>query len=88
MHANAGDWLVVEQSSVDRRARRGRVVEVAGPDGAPPYRVRWLDTEREALVFPGPDAHVLTEAELLDLDAKTTDRIVAVQRSIRVHGTS
>ena len=83
VHANAGDWLVVEQSSVDRKARRGRIVEVGGPDGTPPYRVHWLDSDREVLVFPGPDAHVLTAAELQDLDAKASDRIAIVQRAIR-----
>ncbi|WP_207311730.1 DUF1918 domain-containing protein [Lentzea alba] len=26
----------------------------------PPHVVRRLDTEHEALVFPGPDAHIVT----------------------------
>jgi len=29
---------------------------VRGPEGKPPYLVRWADTGHEALVFPGPDA--------------------------------
>jgi hypothetical protein len=31
---------------------------VHGADGAPPYVVRWSDSGRESLVFPGPDAYV------------------------------
>jgi len=58
MRAKTGDWLVVESAVVDRRSRRGLILEVSGPDGGPPYRVRWSDDQHEALVFPGPDAHV------------------------------
>lgn len=58
MRARAGDWLVVEQAFIGREVRRGMIIEVHSPDGAPPYWVRWLDTGREALVFPGPNAHV------------------------------
>jgi Domain of unknown function (DUF1918) len=43
--------------------RIGIVIEVHGTDGAPPYRVRWLDNGHETLCFPGPDAHVQPEAE-------------------------
>jgi hypothetical protein len=58
MHANAGDWLVIESAVIDRRSRRGLILEVSGTDGRPPYRVRWSDDNHEALVYPGPDAHV------------------------------
>lgn len=64
MRAKPGDWLVTEQANIDHPARRGRIEEVRSPDGAPPYRVRWLDTGHEALVFPGPDAHVVTQDQL------------------------
>ena len=60
MHAKKGDWLVVESSVLDRPCRRGIVLEVEGPDGAPPFLVRWSDSGHEGLVFPGPDAHVAT----------------------------
>ena len=52
MHAKAGDWLVVESSTVDRKARRGYIVDVASLDGTPPYRVRRTDDDRTVLVFP------------------------------------
>ena len=34
------------------------ILEVHGAAGAPPYLVRWSDTDHESLVFPGPDATV------------------------------
>jgi len=54
MKAKTGDWLV------DPGGRRGQVTAVEHEDGRPPYLVRWLDTEHEALVFPGPDTRVVT----------------------------
>ncbi|SFR03097.1 protein of unknown function [Lentzea waywayandensis] len=54
MKAKRGDWLV------DPGGRRGRITAVKHEDGRPPYLVRWLDTEHETLVFPGPDTHVVT----------------------------
>lgn len=81
MHAETGDWLLVEQPIADRSARRGVIVGVRRSDGRPPYVVRWLDTNHEALVYPGPDAHVVTAAELAELDARVAARARAVQRS-------
>lgn len=68
MHAKAGDWLVVETSSVDRHGVRGRIEEVLSETGEPPYRVRWTHDDHVAIVFPGPDARVLTAEELAVLD--------------------
>ena len=58
MQAKKGDWLVVESSAVDRSSRRGLVLDIEGPDGTPPFLVRWEDNGHEGLVYPGPDAHV------------------------------
>ncbi|MCT2587931.1 DUF1918 domain-containing protein [Actinophytocola gossypii] len=85
MRAQPGDWLVVEQANTEREARRGRIEEVSLPDGAPPYRVRWLDTGRQALVFPGPDAHVVIAGELEDRNSRAADRAAHVQREILEH---
>lgn len=82
MFAKPGDWLIVALAGTDHAVRRARIVEVTSPDGAPPYRVRWLDTDREALVFPGDDAHVLTQDQLDALDARTADRAAAFQRHL------
>ncbi|MEO6086860.1 MAG: DUF1918 domain-containing protein [Umezawaea sp.] len=82
MHAETGDWLLVEQPIADRSARRGQIVGVRRSDGGPPYVVHWLDTGHEALVYPGPDAHVVTAVELADLDARAAERARVVQRII------
>jgi hypothetical protein len=58
MHAKTGDWLIVESAAVERRSRRGLILQVNGTEGEPPYLVRWSDDNHETLVFPGPDAHV------------------------------
>jgi hypothetical protein len=59
MHAEVGNWLVVHGRRLDDVRRAGEIVEVAHPDGSPPYLVHWLDDERPSLVFPGSDAVVL-----------------------------
>jgi Domain of unknown function (DUF1918) len=82
MHAHPGDWLIIERGDVDHHARRGRIEEIRAPDGSPPYLVRWTDTDRTVLMFPGPDAHVLTAAELEAVDAAAANRFATVQREI------
>ncbi len=57
MKAAIGDRIVVNALAVDGPVRDGEVLEVRGPDGGPPFLVRWSDGH-EGLVFPGPDAHV------------------------------
>ena len=85
MYAEPGDWLVVKSPGGSLKSRRGEILEV-GDDGSSPYRVRWLDTGRERLVFPGPDAHVVTAAEQHEIDRvqqERSDRIQAEIRSVR-----
>lgn len=62
MRAQVGDWLVVHSHTEGRHDRRAEILGT-GADGAPPYTVRWTDDDREVLVFPGPDAQVMTAAE-------------------------
>ncbi|MER5885825.1 DUF1918 domain-containing protein [Streptomyces sp. NPDC001941] len=57
MRASVGDTLLVHGRIVGRQDRTAEVVEVLGPDGSPPYRVRFEDG-REALMSPGPDTVV------------------------------
>ena len=57
MQAAVGDRLVVESNKVGSPRREGEILEVRGPDGAPPYVVRWSDGH-EGLAYPGPDAHI------------------------------
>jgi hypothetical protein len=57
MHAAIGDRIVVPSHKVGTPQRTGEVLGV-GPEGGPPYRVRWDDTRHEALFFPSADAYV------------------------------
>jgi hypothetical protein len=59
MHAQQGDWLVIEGRDINHHARRGLILSVESVDGTPPYRVRWEDNGHEALCFPGPDTHIV-----------------------------
>jgi hypothetical protein len=68
MHAKAGDWLIVETSASDRHHLRGRIEEVLSKDGEPPYRVRWTNDDHLSVVFPGPDARVVTAKDLEAID--------------------
>src|SRR6478609_1870793 len=62
MHAQVGDWLVVEGHKIDQMPRRAEIIAVPSADGGPPFTVRWLDSEHVAVVCPGPDARVITAA--------------------------
>jgi hypothetical protein len=62
MKAKIGDRVVTEGVHVDSPRREGRVVDVTGQDGAPPYRVRWNDGH-ESLWVPGSDSHVVPDDE-------------------------
>ena len=58
MKAKVGDRLVAESNKVDSPPKEGEILEVRGPDGTPPYVVRWSDGH-EGLLYPGSDAHVV-----------------------------
>lgn len=62
MKAVKGDIITVVSHRVGRSRRVGVIVEVVGPNGAPPYRVRWNDGEGVHLFVPGSDAGI-TPAE-------------------------
>lgn len=47
-------------NTVGERERSGVITEVHGPDGGPPYIVRF-DDGHTGLVFPGPDAVVVPQ---------------------------
>ncbi|MFC5286758.1 DUF1918 domain-containing protein [Actinokineospora guangxiensis] len=83
MHARPGDWLIVERQDDHREARRGRVDEVTGADGGPPFLVHWTDTDRRALVYPGSDAHVLTPDEIRARDDSARARADRLHRATR-----
>lgn len=56
--AHVGDRLVVGGATVGDKGRDGEIVGLRHADGTPPYEVRWSDTGRVTLIFPGPDAYV------------------------------
>ena len=85
MKANVGNWLVIKSGTIGHRDLRGLITEVMSQDGEPPYRVRWLDTDEEATVFPGPDAIVVTAAEQKAADERARSRIAAMQAAITGH---
>jgi CBS domain-containing protein len=53
-----GDRLVITAHQQGGRPRDAEVLEVRGADGGPPYLVRWQDTGRVSLHYPGSDARV------------------------------
>jgi hypothetical protein len=58
MRASVGDRLVVHGRTIDTKDRSGEIVETRGPEGGPPFLVRYADGH-EGLVFPGSDVQVL-----------------------------
>ncbi|MEU4211093.1 DUF1918 domain-containing protein [Streptomyces sp. NPDC026206] len=57
MHASKGDRLVMHGRVVGKHDHVVEIVEVLGPNGAPPYRVRKEDGH-ETIMSPGPDSVV------------------------------
>jgi hypothetical protein len=62
MKAKVGDRIVVKGHHVGEPDRDAQVLEVQGPDGGPPYIVRWAQDGHEGLYFPGTDASVVPGA--------------------------
>lgn len=58
MHAQVGDGLVIKGHQVGESRRTGEIVEIRGDDGGPPYLVRWDDSGRTTLLFPGSDCEI------------------------------
>ena len=58
MQASVGDRIVIKAHHIGEHDRDCEVLEARGPEGGPPYFVRWGDTGHESLFFPGADASV------------------------------
>ncbi|MCZ4558744.1 DUF1918 domain-containing protein [Rhodococcus maanshanensis] len=82
MRAQAGDWLVVKGTVVDAPDQVGQIVEVRTRDGGPPYVVKWVRDGHQALVFPGPDALVVSATEMSRRQEHERERIAKLQRLI------
>ncbi|GAA0485359.1 DUF1918 domain-containing protein [Streptomyces sp. NPDC046215] len=57
MHASKGDRLVMHGRVVGEHDRVVEIVEVLGPDGTPPFKVRAANGH-ESIMSPGPDSQV------------------------------
>lgn len=58
MHAAVGDRIIIPGHHIGEPERDAEVLEVRGPDGSPPFVVRWDEDGREGLFYPGSDATV------------------------------
>lgn len=85
MKAKVGDWLVIKGTTIDQPDTRGLITEVHSDDGSPPYVVHWLDDDRVATVFPGPDSLVVTAEEQQVADHEAQRRLTSVQSTITHH---
>lgn len=56
--ASVGDRLIIRGHRVGEPERDAEIIEVRGPDGTPPYLVRWSADGHESLLFPGSDAFI------------------------------
>ena len=52
MQAHVGDTVRVPSRTVGTYERRGRIVEVRGSNGEPPYVVRWDHETEDTLFMP------------------------------------
>lgn len=57
MRAMVGDRLHIHKNRTGAADQYGRIVEIRGANGTPPYLVEFPDGHT-SLVFPGPDAVV------------------------------
>ncbi len=61
MRAKVGDELTIKGRHQGDGERHGEIIQVDGPDGAPPYLVRWQDGH-DSLFFPSSDAEITHHA--------------------------
>lgn len=58
LRARSGDRLVIQPHHLGEPERDAEILEVHGPGGDAPFLVRWEDTGRTSLFYPGSDARV------------------------------
>jgi hypothetical protein len=58
MRARVGDRIFVAGTAADGPLQDGEVLDTGGPDGSPPFLVRWSDGRIE-LFSPGPESFVV-----------------------------
>jgi hypothetical protein len=65
MHAVIGDRIAIPGRHVGDAGRVGEVIEVRGPEGTPPFLVRWEDGH-EGICYPGPETKVSHQGHLAE----------------------
>lgn len=80
MRARPGDRIILAGEVVDQPTRAGEVLE-SGPDGRPPYTVRWQDGHTSTM-FPGPGS-VLRVAEAGTAPEATAGEVEAAEGTLR-----
>lgn len=83
MQARSGDWLIMHSHTDGGHVRKAEII-TTGADGAPPYTVRWIEDDRESVVFPGPDAQVLSAEQKAEIDRTEAKQIDRVQSALSV----
>ncbi|WP_431682627.1 DUF1918 domain-containing protein [Kitasatospora sp. KL5] len=58
MKADIGDRVIVNATRPGAARRDGEIVALHHPDGSPPWDVRWSETGRVSMFFPGPDTRL------------------------------
>jgi Domain of unknown function (DUF1918) len=58
MRASVGDRIIVKGPHLGEPDRDGEIIAVEGPDGSPPYQVRWVADGHLSLLFPCVDGIV------------------------------
>ena len=54
MRAIIGDRIIIRGRTVETPDKHGEIIEVRGPDGQPPYLVRFGEGH-QSVVYPGAD---------------------------------
>lgn len=58
LSAEPGDRLVIHGHYQGQPERDAEILEVRGVGGGPPFLVRWEDSGRQTVLYPGSDAYV------------------------------
>ena len=58
LRATVGDRLLIHPHHLGEPERDGEILDAQGPGGSAPFLVRWEDTGRVSLYYPGSDARI------------------------------
>ena len=86
MKANVGDRIVLAPVTVDAPVRDGEVLETRGPEGTPPFLIRWSDGHT-GLFYPGPGAVLSLGTHPDDVGGTASTAAPTTGRTPDVHDT-